>query len=354
MSNMKQIDRLKHIYIQLSEAPQDVKSLHSSFSSIGVHVSNRQLYRDIIDVGKSLLRLGETIEQHTQEYNRKLWVLKRNIEAAPISDYDLDTYILSRATVPLGLRIGRKTSLKKIYSLLSDNLAKSKVQNKTNWDGGTLVNSHFYDVPFDANFQDRLDQIIWATTNHRRLIIESYSGDSVSLNKSTTFPFTYNPLKIIYHRNSFFLAGIDTKQNQPIVLDIYQIQSFLLSNETFKFKRQKAQIDDDLKNRFGITQNIDSKVYEIKLEFSSTTGMYVQNHIWHHSQIFEVLSNGNYILKLKCGINRELVGWIFQWMGNITIVEPQILKDYYQIQLKKILSNTVQNSIEYSNIFQPE
>lgn len=351
---MKQIERLKHIYLKLSESPQEIKSLQSSFNNIGIDVSTRQLYRDIIDVSNFLLQAGETIEQYTQEYNRKLWVLKRNTNAEPISDYDIDTYIISRAIVPLSLRLGRKASLHKIYSLLNENLANSKVQNKTTWDGGTLINSHFYDVPFDAEFQERLDKIIWATTNYRRLIIESYSGDSVSLHKSTVFPITYNPLKIIFHRNSFFVAGIDKAQNKILVLDIYQIRDFTLSNDTFKFKRQKAQVDDNLKQRFGVTQNIDDKVYKIILEFSSTTGMYVENHIWHNSQTFEILENGNYLLKLKCGINRELVGWIFQWMGNVKILQPSILKQYYQTQLKQMLSNSTQASVEYSNIFQPE
>ncbi|MET4080671.1 putative DNA-binding transcriptional regulator YafY [Pedobacter sp. UYP30] len=42
-------------------------------------------------------------------------------------------------------------------------------------------------------------------------------------------------------------------------------------------------------------------------------------------------------MKMECGINLELVGWLFQWMGNVKIVEPTILKDLYQQQLDKML-----------------
>ena len=30
---------------------------------------------------------------------------------------------------------------------------------------------------------------------------------------------------------------------------------------------------------------------------------------------------------LNCGINRELIGWIFQWMSNVKVIKPEILKE---------------------------
>ncbi len=79
----------------------------------------------------------------------------------------------------MGISIGRKNSLQKIYSLLNDNLANSKIEQNNNWRSDSLESTHFYEVPFDASYQIVLDQILWATTNHRNIIIEAYTGDSV-------------------------------------------------------------------------------------------------------------------------------------------------------------------------------
>jgi len=34
------------------------------------------------------------------------------------------------------------------------------------------------------------------------------------------------------------------------------------------------------------------------------------------------------ILKLQCGINRELIGWIFQWMSNVKVKQPKRLQQF--------------------------
>jgi hypothetical protein len=50
----------------------------------------------------------------------------------------------------------------------------------------------------------------------------------------------------------------------------------------------------------------------------------MKNHHWHATQKFPK-KNGNTLMYLECGINRELLGWLFQWMYNIRVVEPEIL-----------------------------
>ena len=58
-------------------------------------------------------------------------------------------------------------------------------------------------------------------------------------------------------------------------------------------------------------------------------------------------------MKLTCGINRELLGWIFQFTGNIKIVAPAILKSYHAEKLKKIIEVQQGDMVSYSNIMQP-
>jgi predicted DNA-binding transcriptional regulator YafY len=95
---------------------------------------------------------------------------------------------------------------------------------------------------------------------------------------------------------------------------------------------------EELKHRFGVSKNIDDKIYTIKLQFSESTGNFVQKLFWHPTQKI-TKHKKNFILEMECGINRELVGWIFQWMHNIKILEPPELIDIYQQTLKEIEAN---------------
>ena len=111
------------------------------------------------------------------------------------------------------------------------------------------------------------------------------------------------------------------------------------------------KFNNELHNRFGVTKNINSETYAIKIEISSVLAGFIKSHHWHSSQKFYKKS-GNTLMVLNCGINRELLGWLFQWMYNIRVIEPKILKDYYEKTIKEIQNNSVsKTSLVYRNIF---
>ena len=121
-----------------------------------------------------------------------------------------------------------------------------------------------------------------------------------------------------------------------------------------KLAETKSEADKPvLKNEINLKPE-SKKIYNIKIEFTSVTGALVSKYFWHHSQHFEK-NKGNHILTMKCGINRELLGWIFQWMYNIRIVEPAILKEYYDKALDEMIVNRKNNiPFVYRNIFEPK
>ena len=350
---MKQLDRLKHIYLELNVSPQTIESLQSSLKSLSVLVSKRQLYRDLNDVGIYFLKEGERLEQRNLEHNRKIWLINKYTDAIPIDNFDIDTYLLGKATLPIGISKGRFASIQKIQSLLASHLTNSRIEHNANWDGNTLVATNFNETTYGEDFQVKLNEFIWASSNRRSMEIISYEGDSVSLYQSMQFPFQFNPVKIIYHRGCFFVAGTMASSKHCIVLDISQITSHKLSNDKFPAKKHLSIVEQNLKNRFGLTPNADDKSYVIVLEFNAFTGKYIQNFFWHHSQQFVELPGGNWQLTLNCGINRELLGWIYQWMAAVNILQPPLLKDIYARQLK-LIRKAPHNELFYSNITLPK
>jgi len=73
---------------------------------------------------------------------------------------------------------------------------------------------------------------------------------------------------------------------------------------------------------------------------------------WHESQKIIRLANKNYQITMRCGINRELGGWIFQWMNNVKIIQPLELIELYQNIVNTINSNNQKNTkLESVNFF---
>lgn len=78
---------------------------------------------------------------------------------------------------------------------------------------------------------------------------------------------------------------------------------------------------------YGISNSINDKVYNIKIEFTSCYGDSYKSFYWHHSQRWEKLKNGNYMLHLQCSIGRELIGFIAIGLDKVKVHQPKILKD---------------------------
>ena len=109
----------------------------------------------------------------------------------------------------------------------------------------------------------------------------------------------------------------------------------------------------ELESRFGVTKNINEEVYTIIIEFTEFTGNFIKQNFWHKTQKFK--KKGNILqMEMQCGINRELIGWLFFWMYNCRVVKPQILKDYYDSAANEIVkTSNPNNPLVYKNLFTP-
>lgn len=345
--------RLLRIKELLAKQPYSIKKLQEQLKSEDIIIGERQLYRNIKEIGKTLLNDGERLTP--PQKGAMMWMIEVDESATKLSTYDVNSFIISQATNPSCLK-GRQTSLDKINSHIGKVISKTNYNNNPNWNRESIVATHFYEFDYkEAEHKDKIEDLLNCAADHLEIQLLRYEGDSVSLYQSIKLPFTFYPVRIVYHRGVFFVVGVMKNLNKVITLDIHQIEEFKPLLKSFKkqYSKYKKQVEEELKNRFGVSQNMDEEKHNIELEFSSTTGFYVKNHIWHPSQKFNLLTSGNWKMTMECGINRELVGWIFQWMGNVKIINPPELKSLYNRQLQKMLTLNEGEELEYSNIFQP-
>lgn len=198
-----------------------------------------------------------------------------------------------------------------------------------------IYHTNFYNQTLSDRIHYNLEVIQEAIKQQKTIKIKLIKDDETSQNLDIdTENVVVCPVKIVYHRSSYYLACFNTGLNEVEVFGIRQLHNIELDKAFNNFYTLEKQVLKELQTRFGVTKNINDKIYDIEIKFTSVLGRFIENHHWHDSQKIKS-ANGDYILYLKCGINRELMGWLFQWMYNVKIVKPLLLKKLYKKTLKE-------------------
>ena len=300
---MKQTDRIHFIIETLREGSQTIHELKQLIEERSAPISVRQIQRDLNEIDKFLPR-EEKLISYRRNY-LKYYKIKKNTDYNSIHKMD-----------------------------------------------DAIIETNFYEQKLSNGDTEKLEIIKNAIEGSKSIIISNLINDETGDNYNfTTTNISFIPLKIIYHRNSLYVGGYNNNKNIVQIFGINQLQNITLS-KAYKNKTELSDVlQTELMARFGVSKNIDTHVYDIKIEISNVLAGFMKNHFWHHSQKY-TKRNNNLILNLKCGINREMLGWLFQWMYNIRVIEPPILKEYYEKTLHEIQKNvTSKYPLVYKNIF---
>lgn len=310
---MKQLDRLRLIYNMLKKNQLSINEVLNSLNKKKALVSRRQLERDLLNVKKYILNENE-------EFNT--------------------------------------ITIKRLNYFQIQLKSKIKETNYNKDQKRIIVKSNFYNSNKNIHFYKIIDQLNIAITSHKLILIEElkydFTGDNYKQNNKI---IEFAPVKMIKHRGTMYIIGFNVKDLIGLIIyDIAQLVHIVVRNKVFNFELLSRRVDIELEKRFGVTKNINHKIYDIQLEFSNGLGVFIKRFHWHPSQKFHQKSNNKtLVMYLRCGINRELLGWICQWMYNVKIVSPPLLQDYYQKTLSQMQSALSQKQpFVYKNIFDPK
>jgi predicted DNA-binding transcriptional regulator YafY len=351
---MNQLERLHFIYQLLEIEPRTVQDICKELATKGFTTASRQIYNDLVQLEKNYLRKNQQLQITTGQYNQKTYRLLYTDITIPVTGFDVNSYQLSRLSMTTYITEVRGESINKLRDIVAKKIMHL---SKTKYAALPIeqnFNSHFFERKYTTAFNQMSEDIIWSIANNKIIEIINIYGDATNVSSDITYPFKLKPLLLVYHNGAYYMAGFIVKKNVLITIDLSKIVAYNITNQTFAYKESLPLAKAELQKRFGLTANIDNEIYEIELEFASITGEFISHYNWHITQTFTTLKNGNYRMKMHCGINRELFGWIFRWMGNVKIVGPKKLKDLYLQQLEIINKNySSEQRLNYSNIFKP-
>jgi len=237
-----------------------------------------------------------------------------------------------------------------------NNVLELSIQLKidTKWPSQALIlKSGFGTANFKKDIEVRLHFLNETIIKKSALYIEQFTQDATGFNSELEeLKFNVIPLRVLAHRNDYYVGCYAMNTKEFMIIEVNQIKKYTLESKKPKENHHQLQQHFDVYyNRlFGVSKNIDAAVHEIKLEFSSATGLYIQQFTWHPSQKFKKKA-GKLLMTFTCGINRELLGWLFSWMYNVKIIGPPELIDYYKKSLAKITQIHGSENLVYRNIF---
>jgi predicted DNA-binding transcriptional regulator YafY len=307
---MKQLQRLEQIYTHLKKNELCYQGLYTIFQTMKVDISIRQIQRDV-----------------------------KNVNLLLKDDERLINYRDSFRVIYFKIVKTKKTKI-------NESVSNIIFQKETN----------FFELINNKNTHKLLDIINQAISESKKISIarlkNDVTGDNYNFEQKN---IELLPIKTIKHRGSMYVGGYNEKQEKYQIFEITQLKNITISDNIHVLNSTKIEneFDIELEKRFGVTKNIDDEIYIITIEFAEITGNFIKHHFWHKTQKFK--KKGNIIqMQLQCGINRELLGWMFYWMYNCRIVEPKILKEYYDATAKEIVKLSNQNNpLVYKNLFIP-
>lgn len=332
-------ERLMKIYGRLKRGPVTIEVIKNWAAKNDLKFSERTFYRDLKSLENSVLLEGEKIEVQIGEKNKKTWRIEYDSNKEKLNEFDINSYILLKNFVPLPVTVSRKKSLENIESIFYQTQSKSRFINFMAEADQQIKSSKFYETADSDAYLKILDDLIWAVQNQREVELKKFVHDYTSVPKSVKYPLIFLPMQLLYHRGVVHIAGFIKENQKLVVLALEQIVQYKLTNISFNSKKLLKILDEEMVKRFGISENINEEVYDVEIEFTEFTGTFVKHHFWHSNQKFEQQKNGNYLMKMNCGINRELVGWIFQWMSNVRVIKPPLLQELVLAKYKEIIQD---------------
>ncbi len=154
-----------------------------------------------------------------------------------------------------------------------------------------------------------------------------------SIHASTVKTFVVSFCRLINHAGRLYVAAWHPVHNRYITLAADRIDHVKRASDItdpihiFNEKRYRS-------GRFGV---YDGDVTSIKLSINKQAAQFFTSRMWHPSQEFSELSNGNVTMTLHAPLSPELISWIVSWADVLTIISPKKLKEACRSKVASLL-----------------
>jgi predicted DNA-binding transcriptional regulator YafY len=290
-------------------------------------------------VGKTAVELSDECECHSRTVYRDLEALQ--IAGFPICTTRVDGKKLWSVLDTVKQHVPIPFSMTELMALYFSRDMLKILRNTVFYDS---LESLFQKIkttipPESEHFLENLQQTLYVSQKHYKeygKFKETINVvNSAAINKKSV-EMTYftmssrkessrkvDPYRIWFFNGTFYLIGFCHLRKDIRIFALDRIKNIHTTEDNFTVP-EDFDLDDLMKSSFGIFQG---KPENVKIKFDSDIAGYIEEKIWHESQIITRQANGSIIFEAETAVTRELMFWILSWGADAEVIEPQTLKE---------------------------
>jgi predicted DNA-binding transcriptional regulator YafY len=179
--------------------------------------------------------------------------------------------------------------------------------------------------------KETIDKLTEAITKGRTVQLRYFTAS-----RDTTTRREVDPYRLWYSNGALYLVAHCHLRNSVRLFAVERIRSCTLTLHAFQLPLHfdlDAYVGDALRVMRG-------RPVAVELLFDKATTAWVKDRTWHPSQETTLEKSGRLRMTLTVAATPELVGWILNFGGGVTILKPPDLKAAVRTAAEQILTRT--------------
>jgi predicted DNA-binding transcriptional regulator YafY len=181
-----------------------------------------------------------------------------------------------------------------------------------------------------GQFREIIDRINEAILNRRQVRIIYFSMSRKRISRRVVAPY-----KLWFFDGTFYMLGLCHLRKDVRLFAVDRIRKMVVTDTAFETPRD-VDIDSLLRNSFGAFLGEPTKV---AIRFSPRVAGYIDEKIWHDSQVLEKQRDGSLIFKAETAGTEEIKFWVLRWGKEAVVLEPDSLREEIRMEAEGILGN---------------
>ena len=179
-----------------------------------------------------------------------------------------------------------------------------------------------------SQFREIIDRINEAILNRRHVRITYFV-----MSRKKTSQRTVAPYKLWFFDGTFYMLGFCHLRKDIRLFAVDRIRKMVLTDTTFETP-QDFDIENLLRDSFGAFLG---DPVQVAIHFSPRVAGYVNEKIWHESQVVEKQKDGSLIFKAEIAGTEEIKFWILRWGKDAVVLKPDSLREEIRKEAEGIL-----------------
>jgi predicted DNA-binding transcriptional regulator YafY len=164
-----------------------------------------------------------------------------------------------------------------------------------------------------------MERLQTAVTENRRVALAYRRPDGTESND-----VEFDPYHLFFQRRALYVEGYCVNEKGIRMYRLNRIQHVAFTPVHFAVK-DDYDFGERHRNAFSVFPGETTE--RVVVRFSAGVRSYIQESLWHHSQVINREKNGSILFRVDVAEPREVMWWAFQWGADAEILEPAWLRE---------------------------